>query len=266
MTFEEKSTFDPAIWVPDLLGMLIKNEVGPTRRTLLCRQDFAFNRNKKIVEQSRTERLAKPNDWLIEKRNEILLQLATCWIELHDTRTPFDFCTDIWIPVTKAYLSCDGSRKAFAPAIEKYGLLELNEVNYQFTQFICGLFWCLFSMDSLESGEIAETVSHLMSASVVLGQLEVIGAQHQQGVDDATIQKSKSLSAFAQLGAAGRNAKNRAIKAEVLEHYMEHGHGFSKESAAADIAEKFGKVSARTVGKWLIRVKPRNPKSDALPD
>ena len=272
MTFEETAPFDHLIWSPNIVELLIEYFPDSGGAPVIDVPEYAMTWIENILKIKRRERQPKPIDWLIFERNKIIIDLAVCWIDMHDGCTPLKFVKNVWNPLSKVYFSNDPELEAdeeFNKRIisigKNYGI---PGVDYSETpELYClvnGIICCFQSMESLDSGDIQTTVKILLGASLRVG--EHYGASALRGINNVAAENLASRSSFAQSGAAGRHKGSDALIPKVQAYYIENGHEYdNKEKAAVGIAEIFGVVSDRTVGRWLIGLKPRHPKPDKVP-
>jgi len=284
--------FDPLIWTPEIYYPILQATPGYKESPVV---DFggsedAYKRIEDILLPSLIERDPKPIDWLISIRDEMIVKLARHWIKFHVDRTPKKFVDNIWKPLCEAFLDPNFDKDTDA-AFLKFGIPVVpSDANPDADFLADGLLWCLYSMDSLEAGEIPEIVKDLMNISQYLGMLEGADVQRltndqaaserdsatltalegadQQRIpvnEEATARERSPHSAFGRLGARKKNEVNNANKPKAQAHYIEHGHEYdNREDAAFKMGEIY-KVSHRTVNTWIVGLKPKHPKPDKVP-
>lgn len=293
MTLIKKNLgFDPFIWTPEIYYQILEATPGHKKYPVLDLggSEDEYKRIAAILLPNHIERDPKPIDWLISIRDEMLVKLAHHWIKFHVDRTPKKFVDKIWNPLCEAFFDPDFDNDTDA-AFLKFGIPVVpSDANPDADFLADGLLWCLYSMDSLEAGEIPEIVKDLMEVSHYLGSLEGADVQRltsdqaaservwatltaledadQQRTpvnEEATAREPSPYSAFGRRGARKRHEVNDANKPKAQAHYTEHGHEYdNREDATFKMGEIY-KVSHRTVGRWIVGLKPKHPKPDKVP-
>lgn len=243
MTLNEDIPFDLLIWEPDVLGFL--REEFPHREDSTVITLVEATRKKKLRERQPT-----PIDWLISRRDAVLVSLAEKWIESDDERTPSQFVQTIWNPLLEAVLDRNFNGQEGEEFAQRVIPIEISATPPRtISPLANGLIACVYSMVTLEAGDVESTVDQLDVAVYYLGFFN--GANREQAVE------ATPYSAFGRRGANKRNEENREMKAEALAHYAANKHKpeyKTKNKAAAMMAGKVVPVAYQTVRDWLSKL------------